>query len=142
MSTLQSIKSRRYIIASVVGVLVLMLGLLPAWSTPKRPPIRKKQELVTGKEVVYVLLGATFCHGAASEDFRVAVTSAESLVQAQALAHGHQFHTVGIALDWSTDDGMTFLKRFGTFDEALLGANWKGTGAVKYVWHDFPGEPD
>jgi hypothetical protein len=63
------------------------------------------------------------------------------LLAGKAKATGRSFTTIAVALDWDVDEGLAFLRNFGKFDEILVGRNWTNEGAIRYIWHDFPGRP-
>jgi hypothetical protein len=52
-----------------------------------------------------------------------------------AAARGHLFSTIGVSTD-SPPRGIDWLKRFGDFDEVVVGRNWMNTAIVQYVWSD------
>ncbi|MEW5927600.1 MAG: hypothetical protein AB1941_08950 [Gemmatimonadota bacterium] len=102
---------------------------------------RPSYELRSGKEVVLVFLGASFCGAHRRPGFPQLVEDAKERVQRQAQASGRQFRAHAVSLDWKTDAAMEFLQGFGEFDEMSLGGNWVSDGAVRYVWRDMPGDP-
>lgn len=99
-------------------------------------------EIESGHEIVLVFIGASFCNAHNVPGFGRVVEDAKLRVQQQALASGHRFRAVGVALDWSPADGLEFLSRFGEFDEVSAGSNWIGDGATRYIWRELPGSPD
>lgn len=98
-------------------------------------------ELRSGKEVVLVFLGASFCGAHRRPGFPQLVEDAKERVQRQALASGRPFRAHAVSLDWKPDAALEFMKGFGEFDEMSLGSNWVSDGAVRYVWRDMPGDP-
>jgi hypothetical protein len=102
---------------------------------------RPSYELRSGKEVVLVFLGASFCGAHRRPGFPQLVEDAKQRVQGQALASDRQFRTHAVSLDWKPADALEFLRGFGEFDEMSLGGNWVSDGAVRYVWRDMPGDP-
>ncbi|HEX2206962.1 MAG TPA: hypothetical protein VHG93_04720, partial [Longimicrobium sp.] len=63
-------------------------------------------------------------------------------VRDQARAQGRQFRAVAVSLDWSTREAFAFLEGFGEFDEISVGSSWLNDGALRYIWRDFPAEPE
>lgn len=98
-------------------------------------------ELRKGREIVLVLVGAAFCGAQREPGFPQAVEDAKLRVREQAKARGAQFRAVAVSLDWRTDEAMSFLDSFGTFDEVTVGSNWLNEGAQRYIWRDLPGLP-
>lgn len=99
-------------------------------------------ELKTGGETTLVLVGASFCGANRRPGFKEAVEAAKLSVRDQARAKGRQFRAVAVSLDWSTKEALAFLEGFGEFDEISVGSNWVNDGALRYIWRDFPAEPE
>lgn len=100
-----------------------------------------RSNLRAGDQVVVVFIGATFCHGADAPEFAKSVEKMKQLVRQQADSAGEASTVIGVALDWQPDDGIKWLRRFGSFDEVAAGGNWLNAGAIKYIFRDLPGEP-
>ncbi|MFQ5705702.1 MAG: hypothetical protein ACE5HT_17020 [Gemmatimonadales bacterium] len=49
------------------------------------------------------------------------------------------FAAVGIGVDRDVVRSASELQRFGLFDEIIGGNSWDNTGAIKYLWREFPG---
>lgn len=98
--------------------------------------------LESGDEIVLVFIGASFCNAHNRPGFPGVVESAKVRLQEHAKAGGLRFRAVGVALDWRASDGLTFLARFGEFDEVAAGSNWISDGATKYIWREIPGDAD
>ncbi len=58
------------------------------------------------------------------------------MLQRRAQAAGRQFRMIGVAIDWSPDSGLAYLKEFGEFDELVVGRNWFNIAAERFVWAD------
>jgi hypothetical protein len=64
------------------------------------------------------------------------------LALARQAAERHEgLSVVGVSLDWAAQEGIDHLAKFGTFDEIIVGRNWYGTGATRFIWRDIPGQP-
>ena len=46
---------------------------------------------------------------------------------------------LGVSVDFAQEAGIGMLKRFGPFDEILVGRGWQNLAALRYVWGDLPG---
>jgi hypothetical protein len=44
------------------------------------------------------------------------------------------FMAIGVALDWSPEEGMEHVAKFGPFDELSVGYNWGNSLALRYMW--------
>lgn len=95
----------------------------------------------TGKEVLMILVGASFCGAQRKPGFPQLVEDAKLSLQRHATASGRQFRALAVSLDWKTSDALAFLRAFGEFDQISVGGNWLNEGAIRYVWRDMPGEP-
>ncbi|HEX2077013.1 MAG TPA: hypothetical protein VHG08_04865 [Longimicrobium sp.] len=96
----------------------------------------------SGKELVMVLVGASFCGAQRKPGFPQQVEDAKLSLQRQAAASGRQFSALAVSLDWETADALAFLEHFGEWDQMSVGRNWLNEGAIRYVWRDMPGAPE
>jgi hypothetical protein len=93
----------------------------------------------TGREVVMVFIGASFCGAHLQPGFPEAIEQAKLGLRRQAQARGSGFRAVGVSLDWEPDSALVFLRRFGRWDEVSVGGNWVSEAALRYIWSDLPG---
>ncbi len=161
-SQVNAVLSRTGLLAWLAAGIVLLAA--PSWNVaveehggvanstpdtvPGLPPVSSAERryvpdyaLRTGDEVIFVLIGASFCLAHRTPGFAQAVEDAKVQVQRQAKAGGRQFRAVGVSLDWKTDEALEFLSAFGEFDEMSVGSNWVNGSAFRYIWNDLPGEP-
>ena len=94
----------------------------------------------SGYELLFIYIGSSRCGWSNIEELPKLVKSLKQKVKAFAEARGYRFVAVGIAAEWSVDDGIRHLAKFGGFDEIIAGRNWNNTGVIRYVWEDLPGE--
>lgn len=98
-----------------------------------RPSDTARLSLFTsGTHDLVVLIGSSSCPGA--RDPRLARAFAP-LASADYVPNG-RIRTVGIALDWDVDRGLTWLRSVAHFDEVLVGNNWLNIGVVRFIWSD------
>lgn len=95
----------------------------------------------TGRELVLILLGANFCRAHKIEGFPQAVEQIKVELAARTKQTGRNFRVVGVALDPRVEEGMRFLRKFGDFDEIVVGGHWTNEAGIKYLWRDIPGRP-
>jgi hypothetical protein len=93
----------------------------------------------TGREVVMVFIGASFCGAHLQPGFPEAIEQAKLGLRRQAQSRGSGFRAVGVSLDWEPDSALVFLRRFGRWDEVSVGGNWVSEAALRYIWSDLPG---
>lgn len=89
-----------------------------------------------GPQLIAVYISSTWCIGNRAPGLHEAVDSLKLILQERAKASGRQFRAVGVALDWSPDSGLAYLKEFGDFDELTVGRNWFNLAVERLVWAD------
>jgi hypothetical protein len=115
-------------------------GASPAASrTPNVGPLARQR---TGhrRELLFVVLGSSYCHGVRAPGFKEQLSHARQLVQKLATARGNVFGSIGVALDPVPDEGLAFLREFGPFDEIDVGNSWESLGVTRFIWRGFHGE--
>lgn len=105
-------------------------GYAPAFPNPQGTP-----------QLVAVYISSSNCVGNRAPGLHQAIDSLKLLLQARASATGRQFRAVGVALDWSPDSGLAYLRQFGAFDELDIGRNWFGLGVERFIWADSTARP-
>ena len=94
-----------------------------------------------GPETVLVFIGSSTCSGIYAPGLRGALKKVRTTLGRQALDQGTSFVSIGISTDWEVPLGIRLLDRLGPFDEIVVGRKNLNTGALRYVWRDFPGPP-
>lgn len=145
----------RWIAAAVVlgvgsfgGYFVMSGAAAPPKAPDPLPPAPRavakytpSRTFASGREVVLVFIGASFCGAHRKPGFPDAVENVKVALVERAKAQDSRFRVMGIALDWDPAEGYAFLGRFGNFDQMAIGDNWLNESAVKYIWRDMPGRP-
>jgi len=93
----------------------------------------------TSEQVRMIFIGSSTCGAHRNEGLRAAIETAKRALAERSTAAGRQFTSAGVAIDWRIEDGIEFLAAFGEFDEIIVGGSWLNSGAIRYVWEDFPG---
>lgn len=96
-------------------------------------------EAASGTELVVVYMGSANCVWSNRDSVALAVREIKSTLADRAGERGHAFASLGVALDWSVEDGLGHLEKFGHFDEVAAGRNWLNHAAIDYLWKDVPG---
>ena len=91
------------------------------------------------KELVLVYLGSSTCAWSRHLDLPSLVAMAKASIGDQAAIASASFSTLGVAVDWSIQEGLYHLSGFGEFDEISIGRKWYGMGPRRYIWSDIPG---
>ncbi|MFQ5889520.1 MAG: hypothetical protein ACE5JR_05655 [Gemmatimonadota bacterium] len=89
-----------------------------------------------GTELVAVYIGSSTCAPCQTPELKAAIRQMKDELSRRAEGEGRRFYAIGVALDWSIEDGMELLRSTATFDEILVGRNWLNTGAIEHIWSD------
>jgi len=100
-------------------------------------PLRRN--LRTTDEIIAVFIGGSFCGATSMPGLREAVETLNRELASRAVAQGKTFVSVGVALDWSIQEGSSFLRDFGSFNEIVVGRNWLNSAVIQYIWRGIPG---
>ena len=87
----------------------------------------------SGEELLLVFIGSSSCPAAREKGFDKVVAQVTERMRHEADRRKALFGRIGVALDWQIADGLTFLDKFGKFDEVIVGRDWLNTGYDKYV---------
>lgn len=131
------------IAAAIFTICAITLGIV-GWRHFTKPDTGSNREVThqmlrSGTELVVVYVGSTSCKASLEPGFADVVHSINDKVRAAAKRDGKLFSSVGVALDWSTNQGASYLTQFGDFDEISVGRNWLNGSVVNFVWRDHPG---
>lgn len=125
----------------VAAALIAVSALTVSGLRMKTAPVRTlpTSSLHSGTEVLAVLIVSSTCE--ASHDARLpeALTRIRARLASQAAREGKRFYLIGVAIDHQPSDGISFLTRFGSFDEVVAGRGWFGTGSIDYIVRGLPG---
>lgn len=90
-------------------------------------------------ELSLVYVGSSTCSWSRHPDLPELWHEATLDVSRQATDAQASVATVGVAIDWSIQSGLAHLSHVGDFDEVVVGRNWYGIGADRYLWSEFRG---
>lgn len=124
--------------AVTAGILILVGSVALRAVGPSASPGRQTA-IRTGTETVLVFIAATTCSGIERPELLRAINTIRERLDGEAERAGSRLVTLGVSLDWHLPDGAKLLERFGPFDAILVGRGWMNTGAVLYIWREFPG---
>jgi hypothetical protein len=99
------------------------------------------RSLPRGDQVVVLFVASSSSRADAAPGLREAVRSLHRQLQVEAERHGLALEFVGVSLDWDVEEGIRFLRRYGPFDQVVVGGNWVNLAAIEYIWRDQPGSP-
>lgn len=91
-------------------------------------------------EYVLVFISASWCGACEQSTLPPALRSLSDRLAAAAASAGARVRRIGVFLEHDPLDGFASSKRFGQFDDLVLGGGWSGQGAVSFVWRDLAGE--
>lgn len=129
-------RSRRLLAFALIALMGAMIPMLLRRDVVAEPDVTLVRD---GTELVLVAMMSSTCAGIQAPGFAEALETIRDHLRREAASAGHTFVTIGVATDWMLDDGVEVLRRFGPFDEILVGRGWMNSGIVKYIWTDFPG---
>lgn len=93
-----------------------------------------------GRELALVYIGSSSCVWSNVAGLPAAVRALKERVKHRAEESGRSFAAIGIAVDRSTEAGLTHLNKLGAFDEVITGRGWLNIGVIKYLHEDMPGQ--
>ncbi|MCE2901381.1 MAG: TlpA family protein disulfide reductase [Gemmatimonas sp.] len=96
------------------------------------------QDFQSGRQVIAVYFGASWCKPCDRPDMKEAVRRMKPMLLAQAVKHGAFFSAMGVALDRDLAKALTFLTPNGAFDEYVIGSDLTSLAAERFIW----GDPD
>ncbi len=103
--------------------------------------LARADRLRSGHHRVLVFIGSSTCGASSDPELHERLERIASFYREQSLRSGGYTTTLGVALDWDTNDGLRFLNKMGAFDEISIGRNWLNSHSVAFVWRDLPGAP-
>jgi len=98
-------------------------------------------EMPEGPQLVAIYVGSSTCGPCQSPELKAAIEQAKRGLRKQATTARLSFAAIGVALDWSVEEGYNFLRKSGEFDEIVTGSNWINLGALRYIWADSTATP-
>jgi len=93
----------------------------------------------SGRELAFIFIGGSGCMASNMEELPRMIRELKLSARNHAINYDRSFVAVGVARDWDVREGINYLDRFGTFDEAMAGRGWLNTGILKYIYGDIPG---
>lgn len=150
---MRSRSSRRFFARCGVATLTAALGFAATYRLAPRsagrqtgPPAQAENTDATAKPsqpaetqgLVFVYIGSATCAASTRADVRAATQALLRAVRS-AVRSQTALTTVGVAVDWSVEEGRRHLRRVARFDQLSLGGSWHGLGAIRYIWADVPG---
>lgn len=99
-----------------------------------RPEYDQTRQWSERGQLMFLLFGSSTCGFSNASVLPSLIRRAKALVAEQGSVYGLGFMTVGVALDWSIEDGRDFLDGFGRFDEVSVGYSWSNSMALEYIW--------
>lgn len=100
---------------------------------------RPRETLRDGREIVAVIIGASWCGPSNLPPVVDALRRAKSLLAQQAAAQGASFSVTAASLDWDMVKGTEYLAKIGPVDEVSIGRNWLNGAAIEHIWRDSSG---
>jgi hypothetical protein len=86
-----------------------------------------------------VFLVSSTCGASRRVGFEEAIRTAKQSLADRFSGGGRQFVSTGVFVDWQLEKGIDFIDGVGYFDEVIVGGSWLNSGAIRYIWRDYPG---
>jgi hypothetical protein len=96
-------------------------------------------ELGASEQIRMVFLVSSTCGANDRVGFEEAIRTAQQSLAERFTGGGRQFVSTGVFVDWQLEKGIDFLGGIGDFDEVIIGGSWLNSGAIRYIWRDYPG---
>lgn len=109
------------------------------WALEQSGRYEPSYRISSGGELALVYIGSSRCGPSNADELPGWIDDLKVHFAEVAASRGVGFTAVGIARDWDAAAGVSHLRKFGLFDEILVGRNWLNTGLLRYVWNDLPG---
>ena len=116
--------------------LLLLAGFLARPLVSQSSPYTPRNELPTRTQVLAVYFGQSDCAPCKEPALKAALHQMKPLLLDQATRTHRDFSTLGVALDWDLQAGLSVLEPLSELDEVAVGANWMNAQAVRYIWQD------
>ena len=111
---------------------------------PKSPAVADQyvpdNDIKRGRELMMVYIGSSACEYANLAEVPKLIERTKLLLQKKAHESGMLFSSMGISIDWNTENGVRHLAKMGRFDEITTGRSLQGMGAYQFMWDAVPGE--
>lgn len=85
-------------------------------------------------ELVMVYIGANNCGPCHAKPIKDKVEEYKIDLYKTAEEQGKSFSVIGVANDYSIEEGWNFINASGYFDEVIIGKNWKNNGSIQFLW--------
>jgi hypothetical protein len=114
----------------------LLLGLLSQPLVGQSSAYTPKFELPTRTQVLAICFGQSDCAPCREPALKAALHDMKPLLLEQANRSARDFSTLGVALDWDLEAGLSLLEPLTELDEVAVGANWMNAAAIRWIWQD------
>ena len=85
------------------------------------------------REWMLVYIGSRFCGASNNPELPELVETLKTTLLERAEESNVGYSAVGVGIDWLPVDGWRYLRRFGRFDEVVVGRKWSGLGARQFM---------
>lgn len=102
--------------------------------------LRHPQRGGEGVEVLAIFIASSTCGASEFPGLLEAMKQIRGHLKARAIREEKVFVSVGVALDQDPVAGISFLEKFGPFDELASGGGWMNGTALTFVTRDMPAE--
>ncbi|MGF1668820.1 MAG: hypothetical protein ACFCU6_00115 [Balneolaceae bacterium] len=135
------LKNENSLYITVIIILLFYVGF--EWSYDNSPFLnyRTNLDLDGGDYVRFIYIGSSRCGFANDEENHQNILNLKKALKEFVETNNYLFITTGISVDINAYQGFKYLEKTGPFDEILSGSSWFNSGANRYVWERFQGNP-
>lgn len=123
----RGVMPRTYLLT--VAFTVAVVGGVRAQETSYAP----RPVVGVGPELVAVVISAAYCEDSQRTDYRESIEQMKLRLRDTAQERGMTFAVIGVAVDWSAEEGLRHLQRLGQFDQFVIGGGWTNVATVELV---------
>jgi hypothetical protein len=102
-------------------------------------PTAGRRELEKTTELVVVFLVSSTCGASKIEGLPEALKRIREVLAVRSTHERKRFSMIGASLDEDPSAGLSFLRKYGPFDQVVAGGSWHGLGSVIWISRDMPG---
>lgn len=125
----------------VVALLFVLLLSAPVSLSAQSTPYEISGERPQGNELVMVYLTSYSCSWSQQPDVIESTKTIKRRLAAYADSVDRPFSAVGVSMGSDVEAGIEHLRKYGAFDELIVGRGNHNTAAARYWHRDFPAVP-
>ncbi|MEX2362041.1 MAG: hypothetical protein WD597_00405 [Balneolaceae bacterium] len=98
-----------------------------------------REESIQNKEYALILLTSSTCSFSNNQELIKIFKELKKQINNKTISENVGFTAIGISLETDPLNGLSHLKKYGKFNEIIIGNNWSNLGAIRYIFNDIKG---